>query len=164
MRKIALIILAAVLMLALAACGTDPLYNNTGSATADEAATEETAAADKAAYDDSFEGMQQYLQDLKLISSKDTDRQETFAEVVGAENGVRYSLSSSAFIEFYEYTDTSKELAKEVLDQVKKDGTFEIAGLDPLTAVISHSGRYMAVYNDKLSYEYQNIISEFEQW
>lgn len=164
MKRIALFILAAVMVLALSACGTDPLYNNTSET--DAAAEKETVAeVNKDDYDETFAGMQKYLIAMDLLPSDDKSKTETFAEVLGAKNGVRYTLSSSAFIEFYEYTDKKSDEAKAVLDQVEANGQFEVAGLDPLTAVMSDSGKYMAAYNDKLSYDkYADIIAAFKEW
>ncbi len=165
MKKILALLLAALFVLALTACSADPLYTSTDAD--NEAATgasEASPAVSKDDYPDSFQGLQNYLIDSGLLSDKDNDKVETYAELLGAENGVRYTLSSTAFIEFYEYTDTTSALAKNVLDQVAADGTFELVGLDPLTGVLSDSGKYMAVYNADLSYDYDAILSPFKKW
>lgn len=163
MKKILVLIMACALMLALCACGSDPLYANQN---ATEDATAETeAAVDISEYEQSFDGLQKYLIDLKLLPEDEKSRNETFAEVLGAEKGIRYSVSSSAFIELYEYKDKTSDEARFVLDQVEKEGKFVIAGLDPLTAVMSDSGKYMLAYNDKLGYNgYEAIINAFKAW
>ena len=159
--SILLIIVFAALM--LTACGADPLYNK-GEATADEAATEAEVVVDIEDYTKDFKGLQKYLQDLELIPKDSTKKNDLFADILGAERGVRYTLNNSAFIEFYSYGEKHNEIAQKVLEQVESEGTFEIAGLDPLTGVISDSGKYLAVYNAKIKYDYDKIINEFKKF
>ena len=162
-RIIAILLVAVFAAMLLTACGSDPIYNN-GSSTANEAATEATVSVDINKYNKDFDGLQKYLQDLKLIDSAEDKRTELYAEVLGAEKGVRYTLNSSAFIELYAYGTDRNEIAQKVFEEVKKDGTFEFASLDPLTGVISESGNFLAVYNAKIGYDYDKILTEFKKF
>ena len=163
-RIVSILLIAVFAALILTACGTDPLYDKKNAASADEAATEETLAADINDYTKDFKGLQQYLQDLSLIPAEEAKQTELYADILGAEKAVRYTLNNSAFIEFYSYGKERNEVAKAVFEQVEKEGTFEIAGLEPLTGVISESGNFMAVYNAKINYDYDKILNEFKKF
>lgn len=170
MKKLFALLLVFALALTLAACSSDPLYSSssTDAATADEAETTASDTVNIDDYDDTFDGMQEYLIACGLLEDPDEKgnenvKTETFAEILGAENGVRYTLSSSAFIEFYEYTEEN-DISKAVFKQVETEGTFSIAGLDELTGVLSSSKKFMAVYNASISYKYEEIIEEFEKF
>lgn len=165
MKKVISILLIAVFAaLMLTACGTDPLYDKSNSASSNETATEETLAVDVNDYNKDFKGMQKYLQDLTLIPSEEDKQTELYADILGAEEAIRYTLNNSAFIEFYSYGKKRNEIAQKVFDQVKTEGTFEIAGLEPLTGVISESGNFMAVYNAKINFDYEKILKEFKKF
>lgn len=168
MKKIFALILCILMIGSLCACGADPLYNG-GVATADETAVAETEAkkADITKYEKTFDGMQEYLIDSELLPSDEKVKSETLGSLIGAkEKGSRYMLSSSAFIEFYEYDlENLNDVANNIFSQIEKDGTFVVAeGLETLTGVKSSSGKFLAVYNKNLSYDYDKIISEFKQF
>ena len=164
-RIVSVLLIIVFAALLLTACGADPLYNKTTGATADEAATEAEVKADINDYTKDFKGMQKYLLDLELIWDDDKHpKTDLYAEILGADKAVRYMLNNSAFIEFYSYGDEKNETAQKVLEQVEKGDAIEIAGLDPLTGVICDSGKYLAVYNAKIKYDYDKIISEFKKF
>lgn len=162
-RIISILLIAVFAALMLTACGADPLYNKKESEAAEQSATED-AAVDIENYTKDFKGLQKYLQDLDLIPKDDSKKTDLYADILGAEKAVRYTLNSSAFIEFYSYGEKKNEIAKMVFDQIEKEGTFEIAGLEPLTGVVSDSGKYLAVYNAKINYDYDKIVAQFKKY
>ncbi len=161
-RVISILLITVFAMLMLTACAADPLYNNTS--TADQAATETQSTVDINNYTKDFKGMQKYLQALELIKSDTSTQTELYADILGADKAVRYTLNSSAFIEFYSYSTEKNDIAKQVFEQIESGKEIEIAGLDPLTGVISDSGNFIAVYNKKISYDYDKIITEFKKF
>ena len=162
-RIVSILLMIVFAALLLTACGADPLYNK-NAATADEAATEAEAKVDINDYTKDFKGLQKYLQDMELIPKEDDKQTELYADILGADKAIRYTLNSSAFIELYSYGEERNDTANMVFEQVKKEGTFEIAGLDPLTGVISDSGDFLAVYNAKINFDYDKIINEFKKF
>ena len=156
MKKLFAVILIAAMMLSLTGC----LGLGSTTATEDPDATEPLEAS---AYEQSFKGMVQYLSDHKFVSAD--GKTEVYYDLLGADDGVRYTLSGTAFIEFYDFTKADNETAKAVLADMKDDGKFyAVEGLTELTAVFSKNGKYVAVYNEKNSYDYDKITAEMENW
>lgn len=169
MKKIIALILCILAVTSLCACGADPLYKGDTPATADESAAQEETQfkADITNYEKTFDGMQKYLIDCGLLPADEKLKSNTLGELIGAKpDGVRYTLNSSAFIEFYEYdTDNLNDTAKNVLEKVDNGSTFSVAeGLEELTGVRSSSGKLLAVYNANIQYDYETIIKAFEQF
>ena len=163
-RIISILLILVFAALLLTACASDPLYNK-DEATADEAATEAEITVDINEYNKDFDGLQKYLIDCGLIW--DDDKHETvelYSEILGADKGIRYMLNTNTYIEFYAYGSEKNDMAQKVFEQIKDKGTFEIAGLDPLTGVISDSGNFLAVYDAKLKYDYDKILEEFKKF
>lgn len=176
MKKIFTVLLIAVLVLSLAACG-----NNSGSNTSTEAPTEAPALS---TYTKDLRGLQQYLIDhslvpsVKLASSSATPgeaateateasdpRTPVYYDLLGANYGVRYYLSAVAFVELYDFTGAGNATAQAILADIKDDGKFTLVdGLDELTGVISASGNYVIVYNAKNEYNYESITKVLENW
>lgn len=165
MKKIVSILLIAVFAaLILTACGADPLYNNGNTATADEA-TEAQITVNIDEFTKDFEGLQAYLLACELIwNDEKHPTTELFAEILGAEKATRYMLNGNAFIEFYSYGSEKNEIAQTVFESVKKGEPIEIAGLEPLTGVISDSGNFLAVYDAKQNYDYDKILNGFKKF
>lgn len=169
MKKISIIFLTLIIVFSafsLTACGNDPLYK---SASADEAATEGEKNVDINDFEKTFDGMQDYLIKCKLLpeaDKKNNPKSEMYAGIIGAKQGVRYTLNSSAFIEFYEYdAENTNATADQVKSQLDKDGTFKVAEeLETLTGVFSNSGKFLAVYNSSIKYDYDKILEEFKKF
>ena len=160
MKKLVAILMIVLLMLSLTGCfGTG---SSTGS-TSDEATAEPTEPLGQEAYEQSFKGLQQYLIDRQYFT--ESGKTEVYSDIIGAADGARYSLSTTAFIELYDFSDASNDTAQAVLADIKDDGKFyAIEGYDELTGVISKSGKYAAVYNAKNKYDYAKITDELENW
>ena len=169
MKKISIICLTLVLVFSafsLTACGEDPLYK---SASADEAATEDAKTVDINDFEKTFDGMQNYLTECGLLpkaDKKNNPKSEMYADIIGAKQGVRYTLNSSAFIEFYEYdAESTNATADQVKAQLDKDGTFKVAEeLETLNGVFSDSKKFLAVYNANIKYDYDKILDEFKKF
>lgn len=181
MKKIVTVLLIAVLMLSLTGCF------GTGSNTATEAGTEPLSAD---AYVKDFRGLQQYLIDhslvpsVKLATEATSDSATTAAttattatessdprtplyyDLLGADNGIRYNLSTTAFIEIYDFSSANNDTAKAILADIADDGKFTvIEDLDELTGVISKSGKFVIAYNASNSYDgYEEITKVLENW
>lgn len=163
-RIISILLIIVFAALLLTACAADPLYQK-NEATADEAATEAEITVDINQYNKDFKGLQQYLLDCELIwDDEKHPTTDLYPEILGAEDAIRYTLNNNAYIEFYSYSGEKNELAQKVFEQVESEGTFEIAGLDALTGVISGSGSFLAVYDAKIKYDYDKIIEEFKKF
>lgn len=152
MKRIVLTLLAILLVIAFAAgCGVeDPLNPSTTEPT--EAPTvPEKLDVDDMDYDDSIEGIYNYMLALELMS--DVQPTAMAAELIGAEKGNKYSYTvngSQVNVELYSYdTKNLNELAKEIIKSVEETNTFEILNLGEVEAMISDSGKYLLIYSDK---------------
>lgn len=164
MKRIIAVLLLVLFVCSLTACtmGTDgtALNGNTE-------ATQQTQAPDVdiAKYDKDFDGMQEYLKEMKLVSSKDSDKIQMQADVVGAVNGVRYMIDSTHFVEFYEYdADNLSEQASEIIDTISKGETYNVLSLTNVKGAVSQSGKYMMLYPADSTYDYSEIIDEFTKF
>ena len=160
MKKLLAILMIGLLMFSLTGC----FGMGSTASTAPTGPTEEaTEPLGQEAYTQDFKGLQQYLIDRQLIA--ESGKTEVYYDILGADNGARYALSNTAFIELYDYTKASNDTARAILADIKDDGKFyAIEGYDELTGVISKSGKYVAVYNTKNGYEYEKITGELENW
>ena len=154
MKKIIAFILIAVMALSLTGC-----YGLTGSSAQEETYDPKEASA----YEQSFDGLKQYLIEHSLVSKNNAS--EVYYDILGADDGVRYILSNTAFIELYDFSKADNETAKTVLADVADDGKLTaIDGLDELSGVISNSGKYLALYKEKDSGKCSDITAELAEW
>lgn len=158
MKKIILAIMAATMIFSCTACAgssaqVEVVYTS-------EAPDANTIKADD--YEDSLDGLAKYLIALGY-APKNTAATKMLAETIGAKDGIRYVFavnSSSVDLELYEYdTENLNDRAKEVLEDVKKNGEFTLFA-DPDTgetqtfeATLSDSGKYLMIYMDSSSDE-----------
>lgn len=156
MKKLALLMAAVLLMFSLTAClGTNTSTTSATTATGDE--------AEPSSYAKDFKGLKSYLIDSGLVSSDAAS--EIYYDIIGASDGVRYTLSGSAFIEFYDFSGARDDTADSILADIEDDGKFTaIDGLDELTGVISASGSYVAAYNAVNNYDYASLTDVLENW
>lgn len=178
MKKIVTVLLAAVLMLSLTGCfGTGSTTEST------ETPTEPPALSE---YVKDFRGLQQYLIDHSLVpyvklaaapatpsdaapteepTQANDPRTPVYYDLLGADYGVRYALTTTAYVELYDFSGADNATAKAILADIKDDGKFTVVdGLDELTGVISASGKYVIVYNAKNDYEYDKITAVLANW
>ena len=157
MKKIFAVLLIIAIAFSLTACmGTT---SSTGSTSATEVKVEDV---DIKNYDKTFDGMQKYLKDLKLITG---DKTETQADIVGAKKGVRYNVDKTNFVEFYavDITATPDE-AQKMFDSIADGGTYDPLGLQGLKGVVSGSGKYVMLYKADSSFDYSKIEKEFKKF
>ncbi|MBQ8057378.1 MAG: hypothetical protein IJ275_03465 [Ruminococcus sp.] len=164
MKRLVAILLSILLIVSLAGCsiGTDGTKLN-----GDTVSTEATQAPDVDInkYKKDFNGMQDYLKELELISKKDGDKTEMQAELIGAKQGVRYKIDTTNFVEFYEFDVTATpDEAEKILTAFSNDETYKVLGIEDVKGVVSSSGKYAMLYVATSTYDYSDIIEEFSKF
>lgn len=164
MKRLIAVLLIVLVLMSLAACtmGTDGTQLG-----ADSSATEATEApqADINKYEKDFDGLQSYLKDLELISSNEKDVTKTQADIVGAENGVRYKVDATNFVEFYEIN--TKEMTDEATAMVEafsSDKTYKVLDMEEVKGEVSSSGQFVMLYPANSTYDYSKIAEEFKKF
>jgi hypothetical protein len=171
MKKFLALALIVMMMLTLTGCF------GIGSTASTEPTVDPEQAPALSTYTKDFAGLQQYLIDRALLpyadlsaatpdsSDASAKRTAVYYDIIGADNGVRYNLGGTVFIELYDFSNAKNDTAKSVLADIKDDGAFyPIENYDKLTGVISASGKYVAVYNTKNQYDYAKITDELANW
>lgn len=137
-------------------------------ATADEAAP--TEAATETATQAAQNGTEAATQAETQAPTESTVRTPVFYDLLGADDGIRYLISGTVFVELYDFSkakdDKSNKTAQKILADIKDDGKFTVVeGTDELTGVISKSGKYVVAYNEKNSYDkYADVTKVLENW
>lgn len=155
----AALLCAGLIVTAFAGCGYKDALDNQQSSQVSESEVQETTVpkADEKDYDDSFDGLCNYFAKLGYIDTKDgeidTSKEVTMdSSLVGSENGKKFKATyngKQVTVELYSYDPNNlNDTAKGVIDSIKKDGTFSILELDPVTAYMSDNGKYMMIYTD----------------
>lgn len=181
MKKVFAILLIAALMFSLTGCFGSSKSSNETPELHPQKLSYYTAQG--------FYGLQLYMVDYELVpyvdlakyapatvdekgATKDEPaadetsgtRTAVYYDLLGADYGIRFMLSSSAFVEFYDFGNADSDLAKKTLADIKDDGKISIEGSpDELTGVISKSGKYVALYNEKKSFDYSKIKEALEK-
>ena len=164
MKRLVAILLSILVVVLLSACtmGTDGTKLNSGTE-----ATETTQApeVDIDKYAKDFDGMQEYLKELELISDKDSDKTVMQADLIGAKQGVRYKIDSTNSVEFYEFDITATpDEAKNILSSFKNSENYKVLGLEDVKGVVSDSGKYVMLYSATSAYDYSKIEEEFKKF
>ncbi len=162
MKRLVALLLAILVVISLSACtmGTDGTKLNQ-----DPSAATEAPKVDINKFEKNFDGMQAYLKELKLISSKDEDKTTTQADVIGAKKGVRYKIDAAHFVEFYEYdTNAMSDEAQKVYDAIADDGTYSVLGIEDVKGIVSDSEKYVMLYPVNSTFDYSEIIEEFKKF
>ena len=157
MKRIIALIAAFAMILSLTACFGS---GGTKVATADEVKA-------LSEYKKDFDGLKQYLYDyMGLKGSVDSKTgenssvMEIYYDMIGADNGVRYSINGNAYIEIYDFSSAKTDKAKEILADVKDDGKFTpLENGTQMTATITDSGKYVIAWDATRGYEYQKNLS-----
>lgn len=161
MKRLVAILLSILVVVSLSACtmGTDGTKLN-GGTDATEATQAPQADIDKYAKD--FDGMQEYLKELDLISDKKGDKTIMQAELIGAKQGVRYKIDTTNFVEFYEFDITATpDEAENVLNAFNNGESYKVLGIEDVNGVVSNSGKYVMLYPATSTYDYSKIEEEF---
>lgn len=113
-----------------------------------ESATEESKIS-YSDYSNDLNGLCNYMQDMGYYNDK-TTKTEMDASFIGAKQGVKYSVSTSLAIEFYEYdTENLNDTAKEIISEVEKSNSFTIIEDHPVSGVyLSSDHKFLMIYND----------------
>lgn len=147
------------------------------------ATSDEAQSKDAADYENTFAGLCNYLWAYGYINPHEDNADITYItmdyDLIGAVKGRKYTeqTKKKASIEIYEFdTAKSNATADEVINSIKKDGTFTILDLPPVKATLSNNGKYMMVYQDttikeddpeneayKLREEITTLFKEFHQ-
>ncbi len=162
MKRLVALLLTILVLVSLSACtmGTDGTKLNQ-----DPSAATEAPKVDINKFDKNFDGMQAYLKELKLISSKDEDKTITQADVIGAKQGVRYKIDAVHFVEFYEFdTKATPDEAQKVFDAITADETYNVLGIEDVKGAVSDSKKYVMLYPVNSTFDYSEIIEEFKKF
>ena len=166
-RRLAALAAAALLLVSLSACAVNmpgeesSSGSESTSSTASESESSSQAPVDAGDYDDTLEGLAEYMKAKGYIEGDPSDMDASF---IGAEKGVKYTGSyegnNNITMELYEYNTASlNDTAKEVLEAVKKDGKFDMMGT-MVDAVISDSGKYLMIYKDSATGDLHDARTE----
>lgn len=145
MKKIKLLTLILTIPLIFTGCGE----GDVGSPKEDSAKLQ--VNSDQSKYEDNLEGLQNYLQDMDLISGQSTDM---LSEIINAKKGVKYTFkynNSNVTVELYEFESPNEDAA----NQINSKGTLSIFDKE-VPAVISNNKRFLIIYSDK-STNHQNV-------
>ncbi len=159
MKRFLALLLCVLTIVSLSACtmGTDLSKMNQTSSEATEA-----EKVDINKYDKDFDGMQEYLIELKLFNGKKDNKSETQADIIGAKQGVRYRIDATNIVEFYEFDITATpDEAENVLSAFKNGDTYNVLGIEDVKGVVSNSGKYVMLYPATSTYDYSKIEEEF---
>lgn len=153
MKKIILTVMAAAMVFSCTACvSTGTQYETIYTSEAPDA-----SSVKQDDYEDDLDGLTKYLIALGY-APQNTTATKMLSETIGAKDGVRYVYivnSNTVDLELYEYdTENLTDRAKEVLDEVKKNGRFtlftddETGESQTFDAILSDNGKYLMIYID----------------
>lgn len=165
MKRLVAILLMILLVVSLAGCsfGTDGTKIN-GSASSTDAT--EAPEVDIANYNKDFDGLQEYLKELELISQKDSDKTVMQADIIGATQGVRYKVAdASEYVEFYEFDITATpDEAESVLSAFSNGDDYKVLGFEKVNGEVSSSDKFVMLYSGTSTYDYSEISEEFKKF
>ncbi len=151
--KVVAIVMAIIAVTSVTGCGMQP------------ATVPEENKVKISEFDAKATGAQAVCQTLKkkeFISKDNCVR--TDYELIGASDGYRMDgvkVNGSEFsIEIYEFTDTTNDRAKAVIDSVKKNGSFSLFGREVPYAYMSKNDKYLLIYADPKSVSDKNEDTE----
>lgn len=141
-----------------AGCGyTDALTSQQSSTQETTVSTDDEAKSEAkdSDYPDTFEGLCNYFT-AKGYIPEETDSNKPVKmdySLIGAKEGQKYTTTfdgKTIIIELYVYdTKNLNDKANEIIDSVKKDGTFTILDLPSVDAYLSDNGKYLMIYTDE---------------
>lgn len=156
-KKIVAALLAVLLILTFAACGTGtatstPSLVLPGEGSSAEssglAESSEVTMTDAAQVEDNLDGLSEYLEGNYAVTG---EKVTMSFDVIGAANGYKYTFTyngKNVQVEIYEFDlDNLNEEAQACLDSVKEKGTFTVLEKE-VSAEINESGKYIMIYAD----------------
>lgn len=148
MKKLLPIILCAAIVFSVSGCASSGTQ-------LENLPTDNVPKADSVKtddYDNNLDGLEKYLKKRAFIP--DSDPTEMAYSMIGAVDGHRYMFTfnnSSVTAEFYEFDlKNLNDDAKKTIDDVKKNGEFELLGMKT-QATLSDNGKYLMIYVDNSS-------------
>ena len=172
-KRITAILLTALLLLSLTACGGGTAGRMPQLVTAEDTASGTEGAArtkpNSANYEDTLIGLCSYMEDggavvkdEEAVSFEDgrvvfhQDNITSFVEMsykeIGAVGGYRYQFTyngATVQAEFYAFDlDNLDEKGKACLDSTREKGFFEVLG-NEVRATLHPNGKYLMIYTDK---------------
>lgn len=164
LRKLAALLMAAVLLIAFSACGVQGWQDGASGTGSEAESSSEAAAGD---YEDSLQGLCDYFTEKGYVSGEKTDME---AQIIGAEAGVKYTFPVSKItvnLEIYEFDpENLNEIGKETIESVKTNGYFTVLGTQ-VNAVLSDNGKYLLIYaeakeSDEITAQKEAVIADFK--
>lgn len=164
MKKIGIAAAALLLAAMITACGAGDVGGpapGTTSSSPSSSSSAASSALSQDSLDDNLKGLQTYLESNASFSGT---AEKMRADMVGAENGVRYQFGyngkNNVTVELYEYNiDSLDDQSKTVLDEVKSNGSFTILN-EKVGAVLSDSGKYLMVFKDTATDDQNKAYAE----
>lgn len=159
MRKLIAAVTAVMIMaVGFAGCNNDPLsVQNVQDTTASTEATNATEPVKDKTYKETIDGIAELFVDKGYmeIAKDNANVTEMDASLIGAKEGKRYTTkynNAEVLIELYSFDMSDaklKETAEQTIKSVKETGKFRIFQLDPVTAYVSDSDKFLLIYTDK---------------
>ena len=171
MKRIITILLIAVLAVSLTGCF--------GSQNTD---TRVPSTEPISSYNKNFFGLQKYLVEHCLVPDVDLSKYDPastnepdgtsavrtaiYYDLLGADNGVRFYLSSDVCVDLLDFTNADNDTATAFLAEIgKNDGKVTVPGNpDEMTCVVSGSGKIVMMYNAKKSADFTDILEALKSW
>lgn len=150
------VLCAGLIAVTASGCGySDALLDSKSSVTQPSEANSNPATEDEVKssdYKNDLNGLVDYFVAKEYIKDDKNTVTEMDAASIGAEKGKKFANTFEAkniTIELYEYNqDKLNETAENILESVKKDGTFSIYSLPDVPAYISDNGKFLMIYTD----------------
>ena len=154
MKKLLILFLAALVAVSSAGCF--------GSGTAKNKKTIDIVEPDKVNLDDyenTFDGLVNYFKKIGYILCKENGNSaatetDLNAEVINAKQGKRFqfsynsSTSTNVTVELYELYTGENATPSDAVEQIKKNGKFDVLGIDEFEAYLSNNEKYIMIYTD----------------
>jgi hypothetical protein len=159
MKKIWILIAAAITAVSLTACGTGDISSSSKAASSkaasSQAASSQVSSSPKveaSSVPDDLGGLQTYLTGNAEVTGKPTAMR---GDIIGAKAGVRYlyghSGNNNITLELYEFdTASPNEKAQKTIADAKAGGKIDVLG-QSIDGVLSKSGKYLMIYKNTAS-------------
>lgn len=151
--KVIALLIAIIAVLSVTGCGMQPATVPT------ENKVKISEFGDKAT---GVEAICQTLKEKEYVPNDDCIK--TSADLIGAKSGYRMegiNVNGSQFsVEVYEYDDTTSDIAKNVINSVKENGSFDLFGRNVSYAYMSDNNKYLLIYPDEKSVSDEEKNSE----
>lgn len=107
-------------------------------------------------YAENLDGLIDYFKHIGYIlcpenGTSNATETKLNAEIINAKAGKRFQFTyegSTVTMELYEFYTGENATPSDALAQVKKDGKFDVLGIDEFEAYISDNDKYMLIYTD----------------